>query len=106
MRCLDKKYSTQTLSHTRSNKVWFFWMQGIEEAPNVVKVCLESLKKNLTDREIVVLDSSNIRDYVDMPEFFIAKYEKGIISQTKFSNLLRLELLIKYGLLAASKNVS
>ena len=97
MRRLEKHYSTQELPHVRSNKVWFFWMQGIEEAPDVVKVCLESLKKNLADREIVVLDSSSIRDYVDMPVFFIAKHEKGIISHTKFSNLLRLELLIKYG---------
>lgn len=97
MRRLDKQYSTQTLSHTRSNKVWFFWMQGLEEAPNVVKVCLESLKKNLADREIVVLDGSNIRDYVDLPDYINAKHEKGIITHTKFSDLLRLELLIKYG---------
>ena len=97
MHRLDKQYSTQSLSHMRSNKVWFFWMQGIEEAPNVVKVCLESLKKNLAAREIVVLDSSNIREYVDLPDYINAKHEKGIISHTHYSDLLRLELLIKYG---------
>lgn len=97
MRRLEKKYSTESLSHTRSNKVWFFWMQGIEDAPDVVKVCLESLKKNLADREIVVLDSSNICDYVDLPDHINAKHEKGIISHAHYSDLLRLELLIKYG---------
>ena len=97
MRRLEKHYSTQELPHVRSNKVWFLWMQGIKEAPDVVKVCLESLKKNLADREIVVLDSSNIRDYVDLPDYINAKHEKGIISHTHYSDLLRLELLIKYG---------
>ena len=97
MRRIEKNYSTQTLSQTRSTKVWFFWMQGIENSPDVVKRCLESLKKNLADREIMLLNSSNIGDYVDLPEYIIVKHEKGIISHAKFSDLLRLELLIKYG---------
>ena len=97
MRRQEKYYSTQTLSHTRSNKVWFFWMQGIEEAPEIVKFCLKSLKRNLADRDIVVLNSSNIKEYVELPDYINVKHEKGIISHAKFSDLLRLELLIKYG---------
>lgn len=97
MRHQEKCYSTQNLSHNRSNKVWFFWMQGLEEAPDVVKACLESLKKNLADRDIIVLNRSNICDYVSLPDFIISKHEKNIISHAKFSDLLRLELLIKYG---------
>lgn len=97
MRHQEKCYSTQNLSHNRSNKVWFFWMQGLEEAPDVVKACLESLKKNLADRDIIVLNRSNICDYVSLPDFIISKHEKKIISHAKFSDLLRLELLIKYG---------
>lgn len=97
MRHQEKCYSTQNLSHNRSNKVWFFWMQGIEEAPDVVRICLKSLKKYLIDKDIVVLDGSNIHDYVVLPDFINAKHEKGIISHAKFSDLLRLELLIKYG---------
>lgn len=97
MRRQEKVYSTKTLPHTHSNIVWFFWMQGIEDAPDVVKSCLKSLKKNLSDREIVVLNSSNINDYVELPDYINAKHEKGIISHAKFSDLLRLELLIKYG---------
>lgn len=97
MRRREKVYSTQILPHTRSNIAWFFWMQGIEDAPDVVKFCLKSLRKNLADREIVVLNSSNISDYVELPDYIIAKHEKGIISHAKFSDLLRLELLVKYG---------
>lgn len=97
MRRLDKSYSAQNFSHSRSNKVWFFWMQGIEKAPDVVKACLKSLYINLTDRKIVVLESSNISDFVDLPDYINDKHEKGIISHTKFSDILRLELLIKYG---------
>ena len=97
MRHQEKYYSTKSLSHCHSNIVWFFWMQGLEEAPDVVKACLESLKKNLADREIRVLNRSNICDYVSLPDYIITKHDKKIISHAKFSDLLRLELLIKYG---------
>lgn len=44
-----------------------------------------------------VLTDSNIDDYVDFPDFIKDKYKKGIISRTHFSDLLRLELLARYG---------
>lgn len=36
-------------------------------------------------------------DYVEFPDYILEKYKKGIISRTHLSDLLRLELLIKYG---------
>ncbi len=80
-----------------SNKVWWCWLQGEENAPELNKACLNSLRKNLVDRDIVVITKENYKDFVDIPEFIITKYKKGIISNTHFSDLLRLELLIKYG---------
>lgn len=44
-----------------------------------------------------VLTDSNIDDYVDFPDFIKDKYKTGIISRTHFSDLLRLELLARYG---------
>lgn len=77
--------------------VWVCWFQGIEQAPDIVRACYESLCKHITDREIVLLTEENYRDYVQFPKFIEAKVKAGIISRTHMSDLLRLELLKNYG---------
>jgi hypothetical protein len=80
-----------------SNKVWFNWFQGLENAPEIVKVCYASVQKNLPDKEIVLLTDENISDFVEFPEFILEKRKRGLISNAHFSDLLRLELLITHG---------
>ncbi len=90
-----KRYVPQ--ERVRSNKVWVCWLQGMEQAPEIVQCCYNSLQKNLPDREIVLLTEENYRDYVTFPDYIQEKIEKGIITRTHMSDLLRLELLIRYG---------
>ncbi|SHL04666.1 Capsular polysaccharide synthesis protein [Fibrobacter sp. UWH5] len=82
---------------TSSNKVWILWLQGIDSAPVVVRRCYESMKKNLRDREIVLLTEANYREYVTFPDYIQKKIDNGVITRTHFSDLLRLELLEHYG---------
>lgn len=83
--------------HLVKRKVWVCWFQGIDNAPAIVKKCVESLKENIRDREIVIITSDNYSKYVTIPDYIIEKYEKGIISRAHFADILRLELLIEYG---------
>ena len=76
--------------------IWFCWLQGMENAPELVKTCLRSLRENV-DAEIKVLDERNYGEYVELPEYIVRKYRKGIIPPALFSDMLRLELLIRYG---------
>ena len=76
--------------------VWFCWLQGIEEAPELVRVCLESIRRNVMEN-VVVLDDHNYTDYVALPEHIVEKYKKGRIPGAMFSDMMRLELLIRYG---------
>lgn len=85
------------LKSSQTHKVWVCWLQGIDHAPDLVKVCYQSLVDNLIDRDIILLTEENYRDYVNFPEFIQSKIDRGIISRTHFSDLLRLELLIRYG---------
>lgn len=80
-----------------SNKVWWCWFQGEENAPLLNRVCLQSLKEKLKDREIVVITLDNYKDYVDIPDYIIEKFNKKKITYTHFSDILRIELLTKYG---------
>lgn len=91
----EKKYNT--LDKKRSNKVWVCWLQGIDNAPVLVQRCFESLNKNLKDKDIILITLENYKQYVDFPQHIIEKWHKGIITNTHFSDLLRLELLINHG---------
>ena len=81
----------------KSNKIWICWFQGIENAPELVKACYNSVLKNYKDKEIIVLTEENYKKYVAMPEHIIKKWEKGYITFAHFSDILRIELLSKYG---------
>ena len=95
---LLRSYSDNTIEKTNAHRcVYFCWFQGIENAPNVVKKCYESIKKYINDREIVLITEKNYKDYVRFPDFIEDKFERGIISRTHMSDLLRLELLTRYG---------
>ena len=92
----DENYKDKKI-HEKSNKVWVCWFQGLENAPELVKKCYKSLQANLTDREIILITSENMDQYVKFPKFILEKWEKGYITNTHMTDLLRLELLIYYG---------
>jgi len=81
----------------KCNKIWICWFQGLDQAPDLVKACVESVRRNLPDREIVVITNENMHDYVQFPDFIEEKLKKGMFSLTHFSDLLRVELLCRYG---------
>ena len=85
------------LPHVSSDKVWICWFQGMENAPELVQRCYRSVKENLKDRDVVVITSENLSEYVQFPDYILDKWKRGIITHTHMTDLLRLELLIRYG---------
>ncbi|MDD6619623.1 MAG: capsular polysaccharide synthesis protein [Eubacteriales bacterium] len=101
---LYKKYSKKIgkvqfnkYSENQEECVYICWLQGIENAPELVQSCYQSMKHHITDKKIVVITAENYSQYVTLPDFIIEKWKKGIISNTHFSDILRLELLIEHG---------
>lgn len=83
----------------RQNRtIWAYWHQGIANAPLLVKKCVRSVCQNKpAEYDMIVLDQSNIRQYVWFAPFIWDKLGRGAISKTHFSDLLRIELLYLYG---------
>jgi hypothetical protein len=77
--------------------VWICWLQGFENAPELVKSCIASMEYHLKGRRIIYITADNFRDYCDIPEYIIEKWRKGIICSAHFADLLRLALLIQHG---------
>lgn len=97
--CLKYKNSLneQKLIKERSNKVWICWFQGIGKEPFIVNACYKSIKDNIKNKDIILITDNNYKDYITFPSYIQEKIDKGIITKTHLSDLLRLELLIKYG---------
>jgi len=70
--------------------IYFFWYQGIQNAPFIVKQCLKSWYVYNPTWKIILLDESNYSQYSEM------KYDDSM-TITKFSDFLRLSILIKHG---------
>lgn len=80
-----------------SKVIWWCWLQGIDEAPLLSKMCLKSIKKFFPEYKINVVTLNNIDEYVEIPDYIIRKYNAGIIKAATFSDILRLMLLDSYG---------
>lgn len=78
--------------------VWMFWWQGINEStPEIVKKCLESVKRNFPNNNIVIVTKDNFKNFIDIPQYILKKVESKIITLTHFSDIIRACLLSKHG---------
>lgn len=96
---LIEEYNENKRTYPKQKKkyIWVFWYQGEEHAPVVVKKCIQSIKDHAFNYEVVVLNKNNIKKYIEVPEVILKKVEKGIITLTHFSDILRMGLLSKHG---------
>ena len=85
------------ISDNYAQPIWQLWLQGRENIPALIKICMDSVRKYNPDRNIIILTKDNLRNYVDLPEYIWQKYEAGIITHTHFSDIIRFYLLYKYG---------
>ena len=79
------------------NRIWMCWWQGMENAPELVKVCVKSVQKNAGPYTVTIITEQNYKHYVDIPDWLEKKYQMGIISRTHYSDYLRFSLLAAYG---------
>ena len=78
-------------------QIYFCWLQGEENMPPLVRCCYGSLKQNAGAYKVVFIDEKNYAEYVEIPEQVSKKYGEGKISHSHFSDILRVNLLERYG---------
>lgn len=86
--------------------IWQFWAQGENTAPDIVKVCFESVRRRKGAWNHRILTMDNIRDYVDFPGHIWDRWREGDpdawrrcrpMNRAHFSDLVRLEVLRRHG---------
>lgn len=77
--------------------IWVMWWQGEDSAPELVRMCINSIRKNANGAEVVVITKDNFSEYADIPEYIIEKHKRGIISFAQLSDIMRVFLISKHG---------
>ena len=109
-RYLSKKYSSLIEAYknleqlpvednlTNQRIIWVCWLQGLEQAPDVVKKCIGNLQlfhgENCT---IHLITLKNYHHFVTLPQHIEEKFQEQRMKPAHFSDVLRLCLLAKYG---------
>lgn len=104
-KCVDifEKYNNIEYCNNDSSNIskevpiWVCWFQGEENAPLIVKKCIDSIRKNSNGHPVNLITYDNYKNYVQLPKHIIEKFESGKIILPSFSDILRTCLLRDYG---------
>ena len=80
-----------------SKNIWVFWWQGKDQMPSLVKKCYQSVIRNKGGRDVILITKNNIKKYATIPNYIYEKVDDGEITLTHLSDILRFNLLNKYG---------
>ena len=96
---LNKASKENVVPESNSNEyvIWQLWEQGLENAPQIVRACLDSVAKYNPDIKRIILTKENIKEYVDIPDYIWVLKEKNVIKSAHFSDILRTYLLLQHG---------
>ena len=83
-------------AHAEPRRVFTLWLQGTEQAPPLIKACIDSIRRNC-GAELVVLDGKTVFDWIDLPDHIVRKWKEGKIKAAHFSDICRVELLYRHG---------
>lgn len=95
-----KKYENMTWREGKipeKKVIWTAWLQGYDNMPQIVKNCVESLKKNSNGYEVKVITLKNVHKYIDVNSEIYSEFERGNIKPAHFTDYIRMKLLREYG---------
>ena len=75
--------------------IFTYWHQGFDNAPRLVRLCVAQARRLHPDWRIHLIDYESIGEFV--PEFPMPRHNREGISLAAWSDLVRLQLLLKHG---------
>lgn len=103
------KYISKYKSHYKADKrfnnevklnsvIWTGWLQGIDEAPALIKFCINNLISKAGSHKVIVITLENLNQYLpDFPQSIVKKYQNKDIIPAHFMDIIRVGLISKYG---------
>lgn len=96
---LIEKYKTipESTEKNKENIIWILWWQGLENAPPLVKACINSSINHKGNAKVIIITKDNINDYIEVPRYIVDLQSEGKMSMANMTDLIRVMLLSKYG---------
>ena len=69
------KDNEESMAKGYNECIWICWWQGLDNAPDIVKACVNSIKKNAGGHKVVIITDENYKDFVTFPTFIEEKYK-------------------------------
>ena len=92
---IPNKNTNNVLSNERN--IWVMWWQGEQEAPPIVRMCINSIRKNSNGAKVTVITKYNYTDYISIQDYIIEKQEAGYISFAHLADIMRVFLIAEHG---------
>lgn len=80
--------------------IWIFWWQGLENMPEVVKICYNSVLENAGEHPVHLITEENYVEYLSGAiwlDTVIEWLKEGRIGYAYFSDIVRCYLIFTYG---------
>ena len=68
-----------------ADSIFIMWWQGEQNVPELVKVCIESVRKHVGKHNVIIISQDNISEFIHIPDFIQRKVQQGKISFTHLS---------------------
>ncbi|HFI0645869.1 TPA: capsular polysaccharide synthesis protein [Streptococcus suis] len=88
---------TDFTSSTIERNIFVFWWDGFDNAPILVKKCLDSIKYFNPSAQVIEISKDNFEEYTDINPVILSAFHNGDISVQTFSDILRFNLLKNHG---------
>lgn len=88
------------IPQTDNYPIWVFWWQGVNNMPELVRICYNSILQNAGEHPVHLLTGNNCEQYLSkLPHLkeILNRVQQGIISYAYFSDIIRSYLLYEYG---------
>lgn len=93
----NKDFDAERVEDTSKLPIWVCWLNGIEQAPLLVRKCVSSIKENAGTHPVHIVTWDNYKEFVTIPKYILEKVENGMMGAAHFSDILRVCLLAEHG---------
>lgn len=95
-----KNIEYEPIPQAEDYPIWVFWWQGVNNMPEVVRICYNSILQNAGNHPVRLITETNYKQYLsELPHIseMLKRLEKRTLIYAHFSDIVRSYLLYTYG---------
>lgn len=86
-----------SINNGYSQCIWTAWLQGEENAPEVICLTISSIRKHSGNHQVIVITDDNVDSFISIPQIIKKKHADGIIGHSHYADIIRMMILAQYG---------